>query len=168
MRMFSFDNPGGEWLAGKRRPAELRAADSSGATGKMLAGAVTAWTREPVMVDVRAVSGLPGASGEIRRPGCPKHDHLAGIIERDGWDPLQDGNAIMIGVSHEGRAWIIEGNTRTAVAAALGVERIRAEIRWFNGAEDVPGPFMIRKGGEAPFGAIPQDRAAPDDESPSP
>ena len=171
--MFARDNPGGVWLAGKRKDVEDRAARSRSAVGidaRLLGGAVTAWTREPVMIDTDALDGVEGVMGERRVPGEPRYDLLMETVAAEGWDPGQDGNAVLVGVAHDGRAWMLEGNTRLAVARALGLGELRAEIRWFNGAESEPGPFRLGREGLAfcrpePPTAEPAD---PDGEAPSP
>jgi hypothetical protein len=137
------DNPGGKWLERKIEDVEaaMRRAPAGTATEKGIAGATTAYTRGAVMLPVNMVTNLPGAMDENRVPGDPKYDRLMEKIDADGWKEDQDGNAILIGVNHRGEAYIVEGNTRTAAATALGVPDIRAEVRWYNGGESQPGPI---------------------------
>lgn len=44
-------------------------------------------------------------------------------------------------VDQDGQAWINEGNHRIMEAARRGVPYLYVEIRWYNGGEEVPGPF---------------------------
>lgn len=136
------DNPGGRWLAEKRAGVDAAArAIPQGLTGRRLGGAVTAQVR--AVLRTADLARLEGASGEVRGPGDAKYDRLARRIKRDGWDPDQEGNALAVGVNHLGQAFLIEGNTRAALAAALGIPGLKTDVFWFNGAEDVPGPFRL-------------------------
>jgi hypothetical protein len=46
-----------------------------------------------------------------------------------------------LGVNHRGEPFLIEGNTRVAVASDVGVPSVRAEVHYFNGGEMVEGQF---------------------------
>jgi hypothetical protein len=70
-----------------------------------------------------------------------EYDALAEDVSRRGFLPDQDGNAVVVGVNHLGQAYLLEGNTRVAVARDFGVPSVRAEVRWFNGGELADGPF---------------------------
>lgn len=126
-----YDNPGGEWLQRQRR----RAAES----GNPVSGAVTAYTRKPVMLDPNKVRRLPGHNAERRVPGEMQYDALRPSVEAHG---LYPDSPILIGVNHEGAPYIIEGNTRTAVADDLGLPELPAEIRWFAGGEQMPDAML--------------------------
>ena len=42
-------------------------------------------------------------------------------------------------------AYIIEGNTRAALAFDQGIPSIKAEVRYYNGGEMVDGPFSPQR-----------------------
>lgn len=139
------DNPGGAWLAEKQQYAEEVMAQQHSvlrsSRAKGLVGPSTAFTTTPVFLPTELLASLPGASGENRVPGDPKFDQLDRLVQNYGFKEDQDGNAVLVGVNHLGQAFLIEGNTRTAVAASRGIKRIRAEVRWFNGGETADGPI---------------------------
>lgn len=145
--MFSFDNPGGRWLFEKQaHAAKDYGSSQKGLSAKAIRGSTTAWTRRPVMVNVDYIRDLGGVNNEARQPGDHQYDDLSRRVQDEGWDPQQAGNAILIGVNHFGEAYLIEGNTRLAMAKDLGIEEIRAEVRWYNGAEAVSGPLSLSEG----------------------
>ena len=161
------DNPGGRWLEEKRAGVEAAArAIPQGLTGRRLGGAVTAQVRAVLRTADLAL--LEGASGEVRELGNAKYDRLARKVKRDGWDPDQEGNALAVGVNHLGQAFLIEGNTRAALAATLGIAGLKTDVFWFNGAEDVPGSFCL--GADFSARLSPPDEAHPGDpqEDPGP
>lgn len=139
------DNPGGDWLMYKQRNAN----DPQHRPDffKKLTGSITAWmgSSKPMLLPVDALKTIPGARGERRRPGEYQFDHLMKQVKYDpyGFNNRQD--PILIGVNHDGDAYVIEGNTRIAVAAALDVKYIFAEIRYWNGGEDVDGPWSPKR-----------------------
>ena len=96
---------------------------------------------KPFTLPSAFLNDLPGAANETRMAGDPQFDRLMASVKEEGFDPDQKGNRVVVGVNHLGQAYILEGNTRAAVAAASGVPNIRAEVRYFNGAEMVEGPF---------------------------
>ena len=96
---------------------------------------------KPFTLPSSFVNDLPGAMNETRMAGDPKFDRLMASVKEEGFDPDQKGNRVVVGVNHLGQAYVLEGNTRAAVAAASGVPNIRAEVRYFNGSEMVEGPF---------------------------
>lgn len=124
-----YDNPGGEWEARKRAYAQ----EAAQKLGRPSFGAITAYTKKPITVDPRKVRGIPGARGERRVPGESQYDQLRPAIEKEGFDP---SGRILIGIDYRGDPYIIEGNTRTAVASDLGIPEIPAEVRWFDGGEN--------------------------------
>jgi hypothetical protein len=126
------DNPGGEWLEHQRRRSAEHASVSP------ISGAVTASLSRVVDVDPVSLAAIPGARGEVRVPGESQYDQLRSAVEQEGF---RRDSPILIGVNHEGQPYIIEGNTRAAVARDLGVPSIPAEVRWFAGGEQVPGGF---------------------------
>jgi hypothetical protein len=134
------DNPGGDWLASKQRYAEedmARAARSGYAPGAAR-GPVTGYLDKPVLIDPAKLSKIPGAMLEVPKPGNPKYDALMKSMSKKGYDP-DEGGAILVGVNHRGEPHIIEGNNRAAVAKALGLPAIPAEIRWYAGGEQSKG-----------------------------
>jgi hypothetical protein len=84
---------------------------------------------------------LPGAMGETRGPGDPGFDALLAKVKSEGFDPDQAGNKVVVGVNHKGEAYLMEGNTRAAVAKALGIPNIKTEVRYWNGGEMIDGPY---------------------------
>lgn len=91
------------------------------------------------------LKNLPGAANETRMAGDPQFDRLMDSVKEGGFDPDQKGNKVVVGVNHLGQAYILEGNTRAAVAAELGVPSVKTEVRYFNGAEMVDGPFSPQR-----------------------
>lgn len=124
------DNPGGDWEVHERERARERSS-----RGSPSFGAVTAYTKKPVMLDPKKVRTIPGARGERRVPGESQYDRLRPSVEAEG---LYPDAPILIGVDYRGDPYIIEGNTRTAVAADLGLAELPAEVRWFSGGENAP------------------------------
>lgn len=130
------DNPGGEWLKHERRRAEENYSDFS-----RLPGSETASTRKPIMLDPQKLATIPGAAGEVRVPGDPQYDRLYPSMKEHGFvEP--ELNEILVGINHLGDPYIIEGNTRAAVARDLGIDRIPAMVRYYAGGEGVEGLMM--------------------------
>ena len=123
------DNPGGDWLKYQRERAAQSATKHHPVTG-----AVTAYTRRPIELDPRKIRHLPGARGERRVKGETQYDRLHEDVKRSGG--LFEDAPILIGVNHDGKPYIIEGNTRTAVADDLGIRAVPAEVRYFAGGEE--------------------------------
>lgn len=119
------DNPGGDWLESQRR----RAKENS----PHISGAVTAYTRRPIELDPRKIRHLPGANGERPVPGTPKYDRLLEQVKHSGG--IHEDSPILIGVNHDGKPYILDGNNRTAVADDLGIRAVPAEVRYFAGGE---------------------------------
>lgn len=120
------DNPGGDWLESQRRHAK--------AASPHFSGAVTAHTRRPIEMDPRKIRHLPGANGERPRPGEPKYDRLLEEVKRSGG--IYEDAPILIGVNHDGKPYILDGNNRTAVADDLGIRAVPAEVHYFAGGEE--------------------------------
>jgi hypothetical protein len=123
-----------DWLSGKIEQANK--------SKNLLDGATTAFLGtnkdKPLFLDTDFISSLKGARGEVRKKGEPQYDRLKKTVDEEGFDP---NKTILIEVNHKGEAYIIEGNTRAALAKELGVPNIKAEIRYKNGAELVDSPF---------------------------
>jgi len=100
---------------------------------------------KPFTLPSAFLNDLPGAANETRMAGDPQFDRLMESVREEGFDPDQKGNRVVVGVNHLGQAYLLEGNTRAAVAAASGVPNIRAEVRYFNGAEMIDGPFSPQR-----------------------
>jgi hypothetical protein len=125
------DNPGGDWLKYQRQRSDE--------SGMKVSGAVTGYLKRPIELDPQKLAVIPGASGERRVPGDPQYDNLRPMIEREG---LRPDSPILVGINHRGEPYIIEGNTRTAVARDLGLRSVPAEVRYFAGGEGVEGPML--------------------------
>lgn len=124
-----------DWMADKQRYADETYARTKGITGS-----VSGYFRQPIMLSTEAVRSVPGLMDENRRVGDPQYDALMQSVTESGWTHSAK-NAILIGVNHRGEAYVIEGNTRAAVAEANGQPYLYGEVRWFNGAETVPGSW---------------------------
>ena len=122
------DNPGGDWLKYQRQRSDE--------SGMKVSGAVTGYLERPIELDPQKLAVIPGASGERRVPGDPQYDNLRPLVEREG---LRPDSPILVGINHRGEPYIIEGNTRTAVARDLGLRSVPAEVRYFAGGEQVGG-----------------------------
>lgn len=129
------DNPGGDWLKYERRRADERIREG----GTKVSGAVTGYLKKPIELDPRKLEVIPGAMNERRVPGESQYDRLRPMIEAEGF---RQDSPILVGINHLGDPYIIEGNTRAAVARDLGIDRIPAEVRYFAGGEGVEGPMM--------------------------
>ena len=142
-----FDNPatsrpksgGIEWLQNKIEAAEkaMSRNDRETAAGKGLIGSTTAWTPKEMNIPLDILKNLKGGWNEKPAPGDTRYDRLSKKVQEEGWNP----DAIHISVNHLGVPYITHGNTRRAVANALGKSVIPATISWFNGAENVPGEW---------------------------
>jgi hypothetical protein len=133
---FKVSNPGGRWLADKQE-------DSLNGRDSTLIGheaRVTAFFEEPMFLPAEFVHHIPGARGEAREPGDPQFDRLHPKIKKHGFN-FDPRNAAFIGVNQRGDAYVIEGNTRAAVAVHEGIPLIPTEVRYFNGGEAVDGPY---------------------------
>ena len=148
------DNPatkgreGGEdWVKKQQRYAEEDAArGGSGATKKFFNGPITANlggmdNNKPLFLDSKFLASLKGANNEVRDASDSKYKELLKDAQDGGFDPDQKGNKVVVGVNHKGEAYIIEGNTRAAVASELGIPSVKVEVRYWNGAETVDGPY---------------------------
>lgn len=133
---YSRDNPGGAWLKNAQEDAER-----APRRYKMLVGKVTArlGSRGAVSIATDFLAAIPGSFDEQRIPGEGQFERLLKRVEENGFDP--DHEPILVGVNHYGLAYILEGNTRVAVARHLGIESLNTEVRWFNGGEDAPGRY---------------------------
>lgn len=140
------DNPGGDWEKNKQAYAMQEydpTAEGSGAKG--MYGTVTGYYGANIFVPVDLLNSLPGVYNEqLTRndPGGHKFKDIMASVKERGF--LFD-HVPFITVNHLGEAYISEGNHRIAVAAALGLEAIPVEIRYFNGGEAAEGPMHPSK-----------------------
>lgn len=137
-RGFRQDNPGGEWLENKQRNA---ARDQALGRRDMLQGPCTGYFEKPLLVSATWLHQMPGAMGENHRPGTPKFDALLKDVEENGGFDMSPRRAGLAGVNHVGDAYVLEGNTRAAVAVHLGIDLIPFEIKYWNGGELVRGHY---------------------------
>lgn len=139
------DNPSEEWVKNKQKYAEKYAREGGKSAQKLLSGPQTAFlgtdNKKPLYLDTEFLSTLKGANDEVTDMSNPKYVDLKKSVEKEGFVPDQKGNTILIGVNHKGQAFIMEGNNRVAVAKEYGVPSIKAEVKYFNGAEDADSPF---------------------------
>ena len=75
---------------------------------------------------------------EVRGPGDQGYDDLKAKVDNAGWSAEKAGTVVLV-VNQRGEAFIHEGNTRIAVAAAKGIPALNTEVQWINGGEDVGG-----------------------------
>lgn len=126
-----YDNPGGEWLKKKQQYAEEDYAKSK------ISGPITA-SSETISLPVDKIKDIPGSLGEVRKAGERQYYDLRKKVESEGF---KNNSPILIGVNHRGDPYIIEGNTRVAVAKDLGIKNIPAEVRYYSGGELENGSF---------------------------
>ena len=141
---FRMDNPGGEWLAQKQQLADAAyrrrgtvystlGTDTAGTNGIYANGAYASSPLPPSFL-----RQIPGAMNEKRQAGDPQYNTLRSLVRQMGWSN-DDAGRVLIGVNHQGRPVVLEGNTRIAVAHDLGIPKINAEVRYFNGGELASG-----------------------------
>lgn len=140
---FRQDNPAlsrgdTEWLANKQRVADETYSERRGITGSTTAqlGQST-----DMFLPTDVLRRIPGLNDENRRPGDPRYDELLENVRKRGFLPDQDNNKVVLGINHRGEPFLIEGNTRVAVASDVGVPNVRVEVVYKNGGEMVEGPF---------------------------
>jgi len=136
-RDFTRDNPGGEWLEGK----QARAAQYP--HRKFIVGPTTGVIggRSDMFLPTHILKGIAGLNDEVRTAGVHKYDSLLSDAQEGGFDHDQKGNKVVVAVNHYGQPYLLEGNTRVAVAHSLGIPKVKAEVRYWNGAENVDGPM---------------------------
>ena len=129
------DNPGGSWLVAQQHAALWRARKGGVVSGKMIDGATTAWAHG-IALPGTLLASIPGAADERRGPGDWHFEALLRKVMSEGWS---DQWPVLVVVNHEGHPFLVEGNTRVAVAIATGVPAVPVEVRWVNGGERVDG-----------------------------
>ena len=103
---------------------------------------------KPLMLPAELLHRLPGSMHEARSARNPdaKYDRLSETVAEEGFDRGQsESGGVIVGVNHLGQAYIIEGNTRAALAFDQGIPSIKAEVRYYNGGEMVDGPFSPQR-----------------------
>lgn len=137
---FRQDNPAvsrgaTDWLMEKQENAERNYHRTNGITG-----ATTAYFQGGAKyMNTADLAGVKGARNEWRGPGEHQFEYLMDQVKKNGWQ--QDKYPILVEVNHRGEAFVTEGNTRLAVARALGIPDIKVEFRYLNGGEMVEGPW---------------------------
>ena len=96
---------------------------------------------EDMFIPTKVLKSMKGANKERRIRGEPKFESLKKEIG-DDFDIDQKGNKVVIGVNQNGEGFVLEGNTRTAVADKLNIPYLKTEVRYFNGGENAQGAFM--------------------------
>lgn len=140
------DNPGGDWEKDKQAYAMQDynpAAEGSGAKG--MYGTVTGYYQESIFVPLDLLNSLPGVYNEHLRRNDPDGSKFKAIMQSVEENGFLLDHLPFITVNHLGEAYISEGNHRIAVAAALGMDAIPVEIRYFNGGEAADGPLHPSK-----------------------
>jgi ribosomal protein S18 acetylase RimI-like enzyme len=134
---FVKDNPGGDWLANKQSYAfeypRMKGID----------GAITGWMggKSDLFLPTHILKSIEPLNNEKRVAGEPRFDDLMSSVSKEGFDPHQKGNKVVVAVNHRGQPFVLEGNTRVSVAHAMGVPSVKAEVRYWNGAEEADGPM---------------------------
>lgn len=150
------DNPGGAWLEDQQQAALWRATQGGVVAQKMIDGAATAWIRD-IALPSAVLATIPGASDEQRRLGNWHFDTLLAKVNAEGWS---DEWPVLVVVNHQGQPYLVEGNSRVAVAHATGVSAVPVEVRWVNGGEQVDGALTPARVEALAF-ALPAPAAAP-------
>ena len=134
-----------DWAKQKQAVAEKYAREGGKSAQKLLSGPQTAFlgidNKKPLYLDTEFLSTLKGANDEVTDMSNPKYVDLKESVEKEGFVPDQKGNKILIGINHKGEAFIMEGNNRVAIAKEFGAPSVKAEVRYYNGAEEVDGPY---------------------------
>ena len=134
-----------DWAKQKQAYAEKYAREGGKSAKKLLSGPQTAFlgidNKKPLYLDTEFLSTLKGANDEVADMSNPKYVDLKKSVEEEGFVPDQKGNKILIGINHKGEAFIMEGNNRVAIAKEFGAPSVKAEVRYYNGAEEVNGPY---------------------------
>jgi hypothetical protein len=134
-----------DWAKQKQAVAEKYAREGGKSAQKLLSGPQTAFlgidSKKPLYLDTDFLSTLKGANDEVTDMSNPKYVDLKKSVEEEGFLPDQKGNKILIGINHKGEAFIMEGNNRVAIAKEFGAPSVKAEVKYYNGAEEVDGPY---------------------------
>lgn len=137
------NNPGGEFEINAQRKAEARAKTSGLPTAQVMIDGPTTATAADIAMPVADLLKLPNTITEARGPGDPQYDRLLAKVQREGF---RNNEPVQVMVNHKGEAYLADGNTRVAVASALGLTDVPVRVEWKNGAEKVAGkltPAMV-------------------------
>lgn len=143
---FHQDNPGGEWEKRKQEYAEEDMTDHAGKDGNLakgFSGSVTGYFSKPLELPVEHLKNLPGIYSEhkFREDASGQK---AKNLESDIGTPTNfdtKSHPIFITVNHRGEPYVSEGNHRLGYAVRHGIKKIHAEVRYFNGGENVKNNF---------------------------
>tara|TARA_R110002012_G_scaffold70423_2_gene181447 strand:- start:4282 stop:11496 length:7215 start_codon:yes stop_codon:yes gene_type:complete len=135
--------PSQEYAQKKQKAAEdgAKKKGASSSAKKLVNGPQTGFigtdSEKPLFLDTDFVASLKGVNDEVVGPSNAKYKAIKKSVEKEGFDPDQKGSTVFIDVNHKGEAFIAEGNNRAAVAKEFGIPSIKAEVRYYNGAEEV-------------------------------
>jgi hypothetical protein len=135
--------PSQKYAEEKQKAAEGRAKKkgASSSAKKLVDGPQTGFIgtdpKKPLFLDTDFVAGLRGVNDEVVGPSNAKYKAIKKSVEKEGFDPDQKGSTVFIDINHKGEAFIAEGNNRAAVAKEFGIPSVKAEVRYYNGAEEV-------------------------------
>ena len=138
---FRQDNPGGNWLKNKQEYAEerMKNSPSESAASRGISGSTTGYFNKNLKLPTSYLGKLPGAMGEEKfRSKSSKLENL----EKEVGHPdnfKSEEHPILVGVNHKGHAHIVEGNHRVAYAQKHGIPHVHAEVKYYNGGEEVKG-----------------------------
>jgi hypothetical protein len=139
----SIDNPGGEWLEGKKRYSLKEGVNEYGVP--RIFGSTTGSFRRQVLIPVDVLADIPGASGEQRNVRLKDLASIVGYMREKGKlpPPPRDEDTEhyypFIMVLQDGKAYVNNGNHRIMAARKLGYKYLPVELRYYNGGEDIDG-----------------------------
>jgi hypothetical protein len=152
------DNPGGDWLKGKREQSIEAGKNKFGNPARF--GSVTGSFRgKTVLIPVNVLASFKGINAEQQNVRQKDLEAIKKIMSETGRLPQHYGEdyAPFINVYQDGTAYVNEGNHRIMAAKALGFKYLPVEISYFNGGE------QIASGDLPPKDAINYDMQANDD-----
>jgi len=126
---FSEDIPSEDWLKGKIEDAIEQGTNKAGSPSL---GSTTGYFEDlkPIKLPLETTKNVKGYNGEHLRLDQSKVDKLTKELEVDGefkYPPL-------IGIAHNGKPYIIEGNHRIAASQKAGIP-IDIEVKYFDGGQ---------------------------------
>lgn len=126
---FKEDIPSEGWLDGKIEDAIERGTNKAGSPSL---GSTTGYFEDlkPIKLPLETTKNVKGYNGEHLRLDQSKVDKLTKELEVDGefkYPPL-------IGIAHNGKPYIIEGNHRIAASQKAGIP-IDIEVKYFDGGQ---------------------------------
>jgi len=120
---------------------------------------------------------LPGLRGEhkVLTLDMPKIQGMSKIVGDNGW---QRANPVTLGVQHDGKVFVDDGNHRIRAAKVAGVESLLCRVKYFGGGEnefdivdvlsknashnDLMNTFMQLQNSGVPWGDLFQKMIAPE------